>query len=135
MKLSFKFIKPWTWNCLKRKPKQVMIPVTAAAIAEALYANDDLYEQVTDDMEEMAMDDEEEEEEQQEPPFWLDEVDSTGAVVDPTLNEQLSQIIDDPERDGIVENYAPDFQSSVNLAMTGSHDTRTVREKFNDECG
>ncbi len=106
MKLSFKFIKPWTWDCLKRKPKQVMIPVTAAAIAEALYADDDLYEQVTNDIEEMAMDDEEEEEEQESP-----------------LQGEL------------VEDYAPDFESSVNLAMTGSHDTRTVREKFDGECG
>ena len=144
MKLSFKFVKPWTWNCLKRKPKQVMIPVTAAAIAEVLYADDDLYEQVTDDLEELAIDDEEEEEE---PPGWVDEMDSSGNIVNSTLDDEL------------IDGYVPDFATSVAEQIGESsvsmdhdvtqpvtigdliqsqmkhNDTRTTREKFDAESG
>ncbi len=90
MKLSFKFAKPWTWDCLKRKPKPVMIAVTALAISEALMDDEGLYEEVMELTEEMQ---EEEEEEEDEPPSRSE-----------TLQDELDEITGD--LDQLDEDFA-----------------------------
>ena len=88
MKLSFKFAKPWTWNCLKRKPKPIMIAVTATAISEALMDDEGLYDEVMELTEEM-----QEEEEEEEPPSRSE-----------TLQDELNEITND--LDELDEDFA-----------------------------
>ena len=60
---KWKMFHPFSqWNCLKKKEDVVMIPLTAAAIAEKLFADDGLYEEVTDIIEGMAIDHDDEQE-------------------------------------------------------------------------
>ena len=131
MKLSFKFIKPWTWNLFKRKPKQAMIPVTAGAIAEVLFDDDDLYEQVTDHIEGMAMDEDDEEEE--EPPS-----------ADPDLDDFVEHLFDDDEQEDFNEVIAGQLNPTppayhrrdVGKPTTiGDMISAKRRADFEDECG
>ena len=123
------------WECLKRKPKPEMVLLEAGTIAAVLHYDNDLYEEVTDLINEMEEDEEEEEEEFDELQEELDEITGDLDEIDKDfateMAEQLGPVNSSYEIPVELENMVGASTSTSSI----THDLRTTREKFEDESG